>query len=335
MVENRKAVSDRRGYLDVLKCLAIIFVVMGHIDGMKLGIDTYSTAWGCVRYTFQMPLFFLISGMFASRGLDKGIGIHMLIWQKVKTLVWPAVIFFVLFSLAEGRTIEFPAQGLGCYWFTFTLFECFLIYYVLAFLLKSKRLLNLLLAFVSVGFVGMLALKIDHPSIGFLDLNHLTKYFQYFFLGTLFSLYPKEADRILRSQKVYAFCFVVFCVLMYLVCIGVLPGVLHSLCRDIIVRYVGLFIVFSLFYNAQDMCNKETPLMRSVRYVGRHSLEIYLLHFFFLPTLMWLKPLRGDGLFVVEFPIAIVLSLVVIGIVLILNYMLTRSKYISYLLYGK
>lgn len=336
MHANRITVSGRQGYLDVLKCLAIVFVVMGHIDGMKIGVDTYDTLWGSIRYTFQMPLFFFISGMFASHGINKGIALHQLIWNKIKTLVWPALIFFVLCSLAEGRAIVFPSSGLGYYWFTFTLFECFFIYYILACLFKGRTLLlNILLAFVSVAFVGMLALKIDHPNIGFLDLNHLTKYFQYFFLGTLFSLYPMLGDKVLRSQRIYAFCLVAFCILMYLVYNGVLLGALYSLCRDILVRYLGLFIVFSFFYNMQDACNKDNSFMRSVRYVGRHSLEIYLLHFFFLPTLMWLEPLRADALFAIEFPIAIILSLIVIAIVLVLNHILTRSKYISFLLYGK
>lgn len=329
-------IGGRLGFLDVLKCLAIVFVVMGHIDGMKIGVDTYSTLWGSIRYTFQMPLFFFISGMFAGRGIDKGEALHILIWKKIKTLVWPAIIFFCLCSLAEGRAIVFPSKGLGYYWFTFTLFECFLIYYITAYFLKGRTItLNLLLAFLSIVFVGMLALKIDHPSIGFLDLNHLTKYFQYFFLGTLFSQYSRLGDRILRSQVVYALCLILFCVLMFFIHKGMLSGPLHSLCRDIIVRYLGLYIVFALFYNIQDVCNSGSFFMRSVRYVGQHSLEVYLLHFFFLPTLMWLKPLRGDEMFVVELPIAIFLSLIVIGVVLIVNYVLTRSKYVSFLLYGK
>lgn len=325
----------RLGYIDVLKCLTIIFVVMGHIDSMQIGIDTYSTAWGSIRYTFQMPLFFFISGMFASHGIDKNIALHNLIWKKVKTLAWPAIIFYVLWSVADNGTIRFPYNGFGYYWFTFTLFECFLIYYAFAYFLKNKNMLNISLSIVSIVFVTMLALKIDHPDIGFLDLNHLTKYFQYFFIGTLFSLYPQAGDRILKNQKIYAFCIIGFCVLMYLIYTGMLSGAINSLCRDIVVRYMGLFIVFSFFYNIQELCNKENLFMRFVRYIGCHSLEIYLLHFFFLPTLMWLKPLREDSMFVIEFPIAIIISLVVICIILVLNIILTRSKYISSLLYGK
>lgn len=74
--------------------------------------------------------------------------------------------------------------------------------------------------------------------------------------------------------------------------------------------------------------------MRTVRYIGQHSLEIYLLHFFFLPTLLWLKPLK-ENVFIIEFPIVLSLALILIGIALCLNFILTQSKYVSLLLYGK
>lgn len=333
---NKQVMESRTAYFDVLKCLAIVFVVIGHVDSMKLEISTYDTLRGCIEYTFQMPLFFFISGIFANHGIDKGEPLLVLLWKKVKTLFWPALVFSCIYLLVKEGRVGIPTTGLGCFWFTFTLFECFVIYYVFAYLLRGHRkLLNVLLAFISVGFVVMLALKIDSTKIYYLDLNHLTKYFQYFYLGTLFSLFSKVGDKFLRNQLIYAVCLTTFCVLMYLIYTQTLSGIVFSLSRDIVVRYLGLYIVFSIFYNQQEACNNENLFMNAVRYIGRHSLEVYLLHFFFLPTLMWIVPLRDDSMFVVEFPIAIVISLSIIGFVLILNYILARNKYLSLLLYGK
>lgn len=84
----------------------------------------------------------------------------------------------------------------------------------------------------------------------------------------------------------------------------------------------------------QDIWNRDNCRMRFVRYIGQHSLEIYLLHFFFLPTLLWLKPLKEDALNV-EFPIVFSLALILIWITLCLNFILTRSEYVLRLLYGK
>lgn len=329
--------AKRQGYLDALKCLAILLVVVGHIDGMKIGINEYDTLWGCVRYTFQMPLFFFISGMFAYNGIDRGTPLHLLIWNKIKTLLWPALLFDTIMSLVHGIT---PGMLLfsrtGFYWFTASLFECFLIYYMIVYPLKSRRTLsNIILAVVSAVFVVLLALNIDSPKTAFLDLNHLTKYFQYFFLGTLFTMYPKIGDSILKNQALYALSIVIFGVLMFLVYKNMLPNAVSNMSRHLILRYLGLYIVFALFYNIRDIFNQVNKTMATVRYIGRHSLEIYLLHFFFLPTLIWLKPFRVDNLFAIEFPLSLAIAALVIGEVLVLNYILTRSKYISKLLYGK
>lgn len=327
----------RQGYLDALKCLAILFVVVGHVDGMKIGINAYDTLWGCIRYTFQMPLFFFISGMFACHGIDRGTPLHLLIWNKIKTLLWPALVFDTIMSLSIGITpglLLFARNGF--YWFTITLFECFLIYYVIVYPLKAKRTIsNILLAVVSAVFIVLLALKIDSPKLAFLDLNHLTKYFQYFFLGTLFTMYHKIGDRILKSQTLYALSIVGFGVLMLLVYKNMLPDAVSSISRHLILRYLGLYIVFALFYNVRDIFNQANKTMSLARYIGRHSLEIYLLHFFFLPTLMWLKPFRVDNMFAIELPISLGIAALVVSEVLVLNYILTRSKYISKLLYGK
>ncbi|MDE6807094.1 MAG: acyltransferase family protein, partial [Prevotella sp.] len=137
--------GGRIAYLDILKCLAIVYVVKGHVDGMKLGISTYDTLRGCIEYTFQMPLFFFISGMFASRGIAKGKCLHVLLMEKAKTLLWPAILFFCIFALVKDGRVNMPTEGLGCFWFTFTLFECFAIYYLFAyFLRRHTKLLNIL-----------------------------------------------------------------------------------------------------------------------------------------------------------------------------------------------
>lgn len=334
--KNGENISKRKVYLDALKCLAICLVVVGHIDGLKIGVNEYETLWGCVRYTFQMPLFFFISGLFASHGIDRGDSFVVLLWNKIKTLLWPALLFETMMNLVLGMPIRFPSVGTGYYWFTFTLFECFFIYYLVANLLKSNFLWrNIVLAAIAVFFVCILALKWKSDWLSFVDLNHLTKYFQYFFVGTLFALYPQKGDKIIKNQTLYALCVIGFVVLMFFVYKNFLPQVINNICRDIVLRYLALYIVFALFYNSQEQFNNGTPLVKVVGYIGRHSLEIYLLHFFFLPTLLWLKMFKVDDMFVLELPISLTLSTIVIAIVLVLNFILSRNSLISKILYGK
>ncbi len=84
----RNKTTQRYGYIDALKCLAIIFVVIGHIDGMKIGVGAYDTLRGHIEYTFQMPLFFFMSGMFASHGIDRGEKLISLRSEYVSRLLY-------------------------------------------------------------------------------------------------------------------------------------------------------------------------------------------------------------------------------------------------------
>lgn len=201
--------TQRDGYIDVLKCLAIIFVVIGHIDGMKIGLGAYDTLRGHIEYTFQMPLFFFMSGMFAHHGIDRGERLLSLLWRKTRTLAWYSILFFIILAIFEHRKPSSLINGFGYYWFTFTLFECFCIYYILAFFLKRNKNIGIVLIIISVVFVCLLASKLD-IGLPILEMNNLTKYFQYFVLGTLFVMYPTVGDKILRDQRIYAFCIIVF-----------------------------------------------------------------------------------------------------------------------------
>ena len=72
-------------------------------------------------------------------------------------------------------------------------------------------------------------------------------------------------------------------------------------------------------------------------YLGKESLSIYLLHYFFLFPLTFLQePLRNMGLgFVPTVTIAAVVASIVIAIVLGVNYIISHSRLLRLLLVGK
>lgn len=54
---------------DALKCLGIILVIHGHVELFGFGIKNCSS-WE-VFYSFNMPLFFFISGFFAFKEINR------------------------------------------------------------------------------------------------------------------------------------------------------------------------------------------------------------------------------------------------------------------------
>lgn len=85
-------------------------------------------------YSFHMPLFMLMSGLFAKKALS--LPLTELIWAKCKQLIIPALLFGVawfalLASDLQGSVKEnvlfFVKHEITCYWFLKSLFICFLV----------------------------------------------------------------------------------------------------------------------------------------------------------------------------------------------------------------
>lgn len=86
---NTPSVSSRLEWLDVLKCLAMLLVVVGHAVP-KSEEDTL----GYYIYSFHMPLFFIISGMtFYLQMKKRNLDFASLLKNKAKTLIVP---YFIL-----------------------------------------------------------------------------------------------------------------------------------------------------------------------------------------------------------------------------------------------
>jgi fucose 4-O-acetylase-like acetyltransferase len=129
-------------WIDYAKAIGIVLVVYGHVaDGvMKAGIiddlPIHSISLSFI-YTFHIPLFFFLSGLFFFSSLDKKGG-RGLLRNKLAVLIYP----FVIWSLIDGglgvALSEFTNRNTswadvfsmfwvprGQFWFLYTLFMVF------------------------------------------------------------------------------------------------------------------------------------------------------------------------------------------------------------------
>lgn len=112
-------------YLDLLKCVGIICVIYGHVELFGFGLKG-SLATDMI-YTFNMPLFFFVSGYLAFKS-RKSISYYFSnIWKKVSMLLIPTIVFSIFGALVCKSSINL-AQGFGEYWFGCVLLECFVVY---------------------------------------------------------------------------------------------------------------------------------------------------------------------------------------------------------------
>ena len=104
--------------LDLVKLLAIYFVVLGHVV-MFVEKKSISQNWlYTFIYSFHMPLFMTISGYFAKSSLKREL--FPFIKGKFKQLILPAltctVICCIYFFCARGQT-NFRYEIIGNSWF--------------------------------------------------------------------------------------------------------------------------------------------------------------------------------------------------------------------------
>ena len=77
--------KERKEYIDVAKGIGIILVVLGHLD-----IDGQISREAI--YAFHMPLFFILSGVFAKTNID----FKNYFAKSFKTLYVPFFVFFIV-----------------------------------------------------------------------------------------------------------------------------------------------------------------------------------------------------------------------------------------------
>ena len=299
-----------------------------------MGIEAYDSFFTLMLYSFNMPLFFFVSGYLAYKkdAVGKMSELKKL-WNKILFLVIPAIAFYFFskFQAQGGGIFDFISEGLGKYWFTFTLFEMFLIYYVVNYISKSKWMLVVLLTLLSVIGVGYLSFFSQYE-IAFLDFNRLSKYFQFFTLGVFAKMFFEQYDKLMRNECLKAFAIVGFFVLLSALFKVEMPGVIFHFLRDIVLRYLGLYIVISLFYCHQEAFDADTRLNKLILKIGQNSLAIYLLQYFFMPDFSafpeWLQGLDWLSTYAISFAYTVFITALCLVFIELLSNSVFVKKYV-------
>lgn len=273
--------KKRIAYLDVIKCLAILIILDLHVL-KRCGVEHYDALSSQMLYAPVLPLFFFVSGFLAYKQSMTIKDFWNNIRHKFVFLVIPALVFCIGMDLMNHKSLfRFVTEGMHGYWFTVVLFETFLIYDLITLAIKNERLRIGVLLILSLAGIGMLALDKDFgPAI--FDLRRVTKFFQFFILGTLAMKYRPKYESLMSSEVVKAVLLVSYFVVLFSLTYDMSP-VLHHFLRDVALRYFATFAIVSFFVCHADSFQRETKINSLIIYIGQNSLVIYLLHYFFLP----------------------------------------------------
>ena len=97
----------------------------------------------------------------------------------------------------------------------------------------------------------------------------------------------------------------------------------------------GMIMVFT-FFRLSASWLKKLHISKPLQYVGTRTLDIYLLHFFFLPRflMVYAGQLAAYKSMLVEFGYIMAVSLIVLAISLTVSYVIRLSPFLGHYLFG-
>ena len=364
--------KPRLEWLDALRGFTMILVVANHVASMGFGETWRGSSCMPFLILFRMPLFFFVSGFLAYKAAQvwdlKNLG--SLLLKKIKVQTIPTIAFFFLamailnkhFFTAIASSLDSPTKG--GYWFTIVLLYMFVVYYLFAYLeSKFKACLSPKME-KWVGWIPMALLFII--SLAVYETCYLPKYFSwaagyrgaptetYYFLrqssiiqlmlyfpfflfGNIVHRYWEGAQRIMDSKWFYP-------ILVLVIIIATLDALQWRTLRmawanlpQTVAKFGLLTIVFMYFRCYKDYFTKMSVIGASLQYIGRRTLDIYLIHFLFMPDV----PQIGEYFqahssnFVIDLTLSVLMALVIIGFCIITSNILRISPFLKKWLFGR
>lgn len=273
--------TNRLLWVDYAKGIAIILVVYRHIlIGIeRSGIDV--SVWlrnaNEIVYSFRMPLFFILSGIFISRTIEKYQG-NAFIKLKSKTILYPYLVWGVIqitiqivlsqYTNSQRGLVDYTylivnPRAIDQLWYLLALFNSSILFFLLSGVLKLNKWILLT---ISLGLYSVSEL-IEHISL-FHDLFY---YFFFLVLGHVFKqVFIDDTYRhYLKSPKILLLSLPFFFASQWYW----LSHQDMNLILFIPITLIGCFVIYSISFILA-----ERNWFSVITIAGKHSLQIYLMH---------------------------------------------------------
>ncbi len=269
--------ADRVDWVDYAKGICIVMVVMMH---SVLGVEAAAGQTGFMHYVvefakpFRMPDFFLISGLFLSRVIDRDWRTYL--DRKVMHFAYFYVLWVTIqfgfkapaFAAEQGWAhvgylyLESFVEPFGTLWFIYLLPVFFVI------TKATLRLPPLLIWMIAA------ALEMAHIATGWTVIDEFAGRFVYFYSGYLFAVYVFKLSDRARAYPALALAALA----LWAVSNG---GLVHLGLSDWPAISLALGLAGACAIITVGVLLARMQWLDFIRYFGEHSIVIYLA--FFLP----------------------------------------------------
>lgn len=297
--------SERRYYLDVLRILACVLVVIMHVPipatGDAVGtIKALFLSGLCYATSPCIGLFMMVSGALLLRNTDRPIEFMR---KRLNRVLGPTIFWSIFYILVEYvktcdlsqclhslLSVPFSVQGSGVLWFMYTLIGFYLIVPILSVWLKQASAQEI------EFYLLVWCVYLCYPVLEkFVDINnsvtgilyYCSGYAGYFLLGYYLDRYY---GRVKMSIVIIALCVALITPFIYLLCDWEI-----DFCK--VFWYQSIFVVFlctAIFRIVQTLFEKykleatlPPPLKISLLKVSNLTYGVYLMHIFIVREILW------------------------------------------------
>ena len=342
------APKPRVAYIDAMRGFTMLLVVYHHFQTTGYHLSFEIDSFNSVFILFRMPLFFFISGWVLykeSRRWDF-VTSKLFIIKKFKVQIISTLIFFTLFVyLLDINLYDAIGKFKVGYWFTYTLFFYFLFYITSVYITHFKN--NPIFEDIVVALIALMVVAWYFISIKDQNPQHQRiyniigipqwRYYIFFCFGVFVKKYFNQFVSITNNAMVMTIIIVSFFMLLFFGHFITAFFPVFNLISFFLYGFLGITIIYTVFRKNEEWFATNQNISRWMQYIGRHTLDIYLLHYFFLPRNLQMigEFFKNHPNSTIEFFIASSLALIVIGICLLVSKVLCTSPILANVLFGK
>lgn len=301
------SIKQRDNTFDVMKGIAIYAVVMGHVMYFGIGGLQNTAIMRIIAYT-HMPLFFFISGYFSYKRIgDIDFATPNLSTRFRQLLVPMAAVstLYLFYMPHSGLAVDALASGAPSltdlwtdqskygYWFPLCLFEIILLYALIIPLLRkanrSPIYQVIIIGATWLALIGAYA-KLPETVNDIIEIQFLAYYFPVFISGVYARRHNARFTNALQHGLYPTLAIVIgAAILLNLVYYDISPISRLSGIKFLLLPCWHLCLVVTLFATVRKWVgpsytagNRSSGAIALWSWLGRNSLGIYLLHYFFL-----------------------------------------------------
>lgn len=318
--KNKKRIE----YIDALRGLMILMVVYCHLTILgRSDILSHTHQLGSNLDTiiskFRMPLFFFISGFFVysrnySFSLFKKRATNRIIKQLYPTLLI-GLVFCVIHKNSDFIGMLYNQKKYG-YWFTISAVQMFFMAVPILLCLNVNKSVSFKFHTVIISFYTLIVeilawitmRLVPSDYVNLFGIEFFLIYFPFFIGGMLFKINYEYILSIITNKFMALGCFISFVLGFYFLNSNIFKSLILGFSAIIVMHYLS----YKIFNHNRIKVSKVSKFLQ---YIGTMTLEIYLIHYFFVAISGKLPHIKNFIAFNLdtwwEFPLVFVISIIV------------------------